>query len=243
MFFFFHLMVGVATGLLISELLRSKRWLLPVAVGSILSDLIDKPLGHIILHDTLGNGRIIGHSLLFVLLIIVVVIVWSRYNGSITGYGLVVGVLIHQILDSMWVSHQTWFFPLFGMFPKRDLPGYFVNSFWRELTSPQEWLALLFLALIGVIILGEWYYLHHPFSSTLTRFKSPLMTTGGLIAVGFGLMVLFNLQNIRKSPFAPLVEGGDPLILALALIWCGLIFVYIAWRRIHNPDSPLKIKS
>ena len=36
-----------------------------VALGSMLSDIIDKPLGLIILKDVLYNGRLIGHTLLF----------------------------------------------------------------------------------------------------------------------------------------------------------------------------------
>lgn len=98
------------------------------------------------------------------------------------------------------------------MFPKRDLPDYFVNSFWRELTSPQGWLALFFLVLIGTLILSERYYSPHPFNRILRSLKSQLMTTGGMIAMGIRLYMLFNLTGVQKGPFSLLVRGET--------IWC-----------------------
>lgn len=40
-----------------------------LAIGALLPDLIDKPIGRVIFASTLANGRIIGHTLLFTLLI------------------------------------------------------------------------------------------------------------------------------------------------------------------------------
>jgi len=38
-----------------------------VALGAILPDLIDKPIGRILLGESVANGRLFGHTLLFVL--------------------------------------------------------------------------------------------------------------------------------------------------------------------------------
>ena len=40
-----------------------------LAIGAILPDLIDKPIGEVIFASTFGNGRIVGHTLLFSLLL------------------------------------------------------------------------------------------------------------------------------------------------------------------------------
>lgn len=38
-------------------------------IGSLLPDIIDKPLGHLLFREALSNGRTYGHTLLFLLLI------------------------------------------------------------------------------------------------------------------------------------------------------------------------------
>ena len=40
-----------------------------IALGAILLDLIDKPIGRILLGESVANGRLFGHTLLFVLLL------------------------------------------------------------------------------------------------------------------------------------------------------------------------------
>lgn len=270
MFFFFHLLVGVVTGLLLSEILRSRRWLLPLAVGSVLPDLIDKPLGHILFAETIGNGRIIGHSLVFLATILMIAVLLWKYRGSLLFFGLGIGVLIHQVLDSMWEIQATWYYPLFGPFPTKDLPNFFINSFWRSLASPQEWLALLLLAGIGLIFLLKWSASRcalfqdlsntqqksssisqegsHPpsgsipktiimffictLSGLLTQMMYPCMTAAGLVLVGLGISVYANLSHIESTWLSLLVKGGDPFIMALALFWCGAIFLWIPYRRL-----------
>ncbi|OEU51521.1 MAG: hypothetical protein BA871_09955 [Desulfuromonadales bacterium C00003096] len=39
-----------------------------IAIGVILPDLIDKPIGRILLGESVANGRLFGHTLLFVLI-------------------------------------------------------------------------------------------------------------------------------------------------------------------------------
>lgn len=48
-----------------------------ILVGSVLPDIIDKPLGGIILKDTIGNGRIYAHTLLFLLSLFVIGVIFG----------------------------------------------------------------------------------------------------------------------------------------------------------------------
>lgn len=237
MFFFFHLLVGVATGLFLSEVLRSRRWFLPVAVGSILPDLIDKPLGHIIFAETIGNGRIIGHSLIFLVIILILAFFQWKYRGSLLCFGVGIGVLLHQVLDSMWKIPKTWYFPLYGPFPMGDYHAYFSGSFWRELTSPQEWLAVVLLICIGVLFLGEWFAGSRASLSIIPRIRWPCMTALGMVTIGTGIFVLVRLESIGSSLLYPVVSGGDPLICALALIWCGFVFLLLPLLHLSRGDD------
>jgi len=83
-----------------------------LALGSLLPDLIDKPLGWLV-YGTPSMGRIYAHTLLFLMLLMVLAVVsWDIRLASLSG-----GVLAHLILDSMWNSPTTLFWPLRGPFP------------------------------------------------------------------------------------------------------------------------------
>lgn len=114
MFVFGH--IGISVGLLY---LINKRFNFPVdyryvILGAMLSDIIDKPLGNIFLYEALNNGRIIGHSLLFALLLTLIGI--YRKNILYIAYG----VWMHLLLDSMWLNPVTLFWPLLGNFQHAD---------------------------------------------------------------------------------------------------------------------------
>ncbi len=82
-----------------------------VALGSLLPDIIDKPLGWII-YGTPSMGRIYAHTLLFLLLFIALAFFfWDIRLASLSG-----GVLAHLVLDSMWNSPTTLFWPFRGAF-------------------------------------------------------------------------------------------------------------------------------
>jgi inner membrane protein len=90
-----------------------------VILGSILPDLIDKPLGVFILADELSNGRVFAHSLLFVLLLLAAALVWWRTAGPALSC-LALGSAAHLILDRLWEEPQTLFWPLFQLRPERQ---------------------------------------------------------------------------------------------------------------------------
>jgi len=90
-------------------------------IGSILPDIIDKPLGRIIFRNSISNGRIYCHTTLFLLLISIIGIylyVKFRNNHFLI---LSFGTFTHLIFDQMWLASHTLFWPLYGWnFPQGE---------------------------------------------------------------------------------------------------------------------------
>lgn len=86
-----------------------------LAIGSMLPDIIDKPLGFMIF-GTMNHGRIFAHTLLFLLVLAALAI--SIRDIRLASLGA--GVLIHLSLDLMWNSPVILLWPLLGSFPPAD---------------------------------------------------------------------------------------------------------------------------
>jgi inner membrane protein len=96
---------------------KNKRlWIITaILFGSMLPDIIDKPLGHYLMGDFFGyNGRIIAHTLLFALVILILGLFIYIWRKSILGLLVWYGVLMHLILDSMWKNPRTLLWPALG---------------------------------------------------------------------------------------------------------------------------------
>jgi membrane-bound metal-dependent hydrolase YbcI (DUF457 family) len=85
-----------------------------VIIGSLLSDIIDKPLGNIVFYGVLNNGRIIGHTIAFALLLTAA----GLFKKKVLC--LAYGVWMHFVLDMMWLNPVTLLWPLLGNFQKTD---------------------------------------------------------------------------------------------------------------------------
>jgi len=107
MLLFAHLGLTLAAG-------RFMRWadLAFLALGSMLPDIIDKPLG-LLAFGTLAAGRTIGHTLLFLLVLAAL----AFYLKDLRLASVSIGVLAHLVLDFMWQSPVILFWPLLGNFP------------------------------------------------------------------------------------------------------------------------------
>ncbi len=92
--------------------------IVPLAIGSMLPDLIDKPLGYV-LYGTPAMGRIYAHTFLFLLLLFVLMV--SLENRLILA--IFFGVLSHLALDTIWRSPKIFLWPLLGGFPVVDSIG------------------------------------------------------------------------------------------------------------------------
>jgi hypothetical protein len=94
-------------------------------VGSLLPDLIDKPIGGIFFYTTFQNSRIFAHTLCFSVLLIAlglyILVRWRQLWLLTLGFG----DLVHLILDQMWLYPRTLLWPAFGWnFPKSDTEGF-----------------------------------------------------------------------------------------------------------------------
>jgi hypothetical protein len=105
-------------------------------IGALLPDLIDKPLGRVIFATTIANGRIIGHTLLFSLLIFSIGLYLFEKRRDIIILSLASGSFFHLMEDQMWETPKTLFWPLFGLrFPKDYIDNSGIWYLIRELEN------------------------------------------------------------------------------------------------------------
>ncbi|MCK9306591.1 MAG: metal-dependent hydrolase [Methanoculleus sp.] len=183
MYLIAHAMVGVLIGLVIAAIAGDRRVLALAVLGAVLPDLIDKPLGHIILNGTVNYGRIYFHGLTILFLILLAGIILYRYRGRIGLLALAAGMASHQFFDAMWRHPVEWFWPFLGPLPRHDYAeDFFWDAILRELAQPSEWLFLFLIA-------GLFAYLYRQeLGALLTRFASP--GTRQIIFVVFGLVIV-----------------------------------------------------
>lgn len=121
-----------------------------LAVGAILSDIVDLPVG-IVLWDDYGTVRLFGHSILFGVGVMVVVLLATRRGVWRKRLILLAtGVLLHLALDAMWQSPGTLWWPFLGDgFTAAGFASYadYVGSF---LTNPVVWVG----EIVGIAYLG-----------------------------------------------------------------------------------------
>lgn len=88
-----------------------------VAVGSMLPDLVDKPLALFVL-DNFGT-RTYGHTLAFSLALCLLGFAVLLRTRQTYGLALAGASLIHLVLDAMWTLPQVLYWPLLGWtFPR-----------------------------------------------------------------------------------------------------------------------------
>ena len=103
-----------------------------ILLGALLPDLIDKPLGHILLPDVLANGRTFLHTLLFLVLTILAAFIIYRQKCGMWGVYIAFGVLTHFIMDAMWCDPITFFWPLYGAFQKNPGISAWILEIWIQ---------------------------------------------------------------------------------------------------------------
>ncbi len=124
------------------------------ALGSLLPDIIDKPVGHFLFKETFHyNGRIFSHTLLLVILLMATAFFLPRLKARGWLIALSAGVLMHLILDYMWLTPQTLFWPLLGWAFPYSVESDWVGTMLRVLThNPEAFLPeLAGVAIIGIL--------------------------------------------------------------------------------------------
>lgn len=108
-----------------------------LVAGSLLPDLLDKPVGQILFADTIGTGRWVGHTLLFSTALIALVLMTTRRGRRRRAWmALAVGSLLHLMLDAMWTLPEVLFWPALGLEFPPGPPEYWANFFQRLFDSP-----------------------------------------------------------------------------------------------------------
>jgi len=144
---------------------RATTWLTSLAnrvdirvllIGSLLPDIIDKPIGQYLFRDTFSNGRIFSHTLLFLTLISLggLLVYWRGRKTWLLA--LAFGTLIHLVLDVMWLTPRTFLWPLYGFsFGRIDLSHWIQDMLDGLLNQP----VVVLPELAGAIVIGWFLWL------------------------------------------------------------------------------------
>ena len=196
-----HLIIGLIIGFILYEIFHARTLIVFCAIGSVLPDLVDKGLGHIIFSASLDNGRIFFHSLGMVLLFAVVgLIVWNYYRSFaflVVGFG----VLLHQLADVMWTSPVTWYYPLLGSYPVDFAPDNFEQAILTEHTSVTEW--IFFIAIMALaFVLYRNKTLHDTLVDPDPRMQQKTRKFyGGLVGVALFVLTIAAIIITIWEPF------------------------------------------
>jgi len=97
-----------------------------VIIGSLLPDIIDKPIGQYFFNNMYGTGVLYCHTLLFVILLFML--------GYLTRKSFILllsfGSFVHLILDFMWRRPRKLLWPLFGFTFQKSTPIPFGEYLW-----------------------------------------------------------------------------------------------------------------
>lgn len=90
------------------------RWVL---LGSVLPDLLDKPLGAVFFNDQFETHRLMGHALVFPVLGLFAVLGLTKRGSALRKglIGVVIGSLVHLVLDGAWIDAEAFMWPFFGL--------------------------------------------------------------------------------------------------------------------------------
>ena len=118
-----------------------------VLVGSLLPDIIDKPVWFLAASDTSLSGRDYAHTLLFNLALFIGGLVLIRYRKS---WLLIIWLssFMHLIFDQLWNSPVVLLWPLLGPLPKKATVGWLSNIFQTLFVYPDVYIP----EIIGLII-------------------------------------------------------------------------------------------
>lgn len=136
-------------------------------IGSLLPDIVDKPIGLYFFRETFSNGRIFCHALLFLVLISLTGLYFYRHQGKTWGLTLSFGTFAHLILDQIWYTPRTLLWPLLGNFERIGLSNWTMNIFYALFNDP----AVYIPEIAGAVILFWFMWVLLDTKQTLLFFK------------------------------------------------------------------------
>ena len=124
-----------------------------VLLGSLLPDIIDKPVFLLIGDSASLSGRDYAHTLLFNLALFVSGMVLFRYRKP----GLLIisfSSFMHLVLDQMWGSSVILLWPLMGPLPHGETSGWLADRFQGLFLYPQVYIP----EIIGLLVIFFFTY-------------------------------------------------------------------------------------
>jgi inner membrane protein len=124
-----------------------------VIAGSILPDIIDKPIFLIFGDKIILSGRDYAHTLLFNLSLLVIGLILIRYKKS---WLLVISLasFMHLILDRIWECPVVLLWPLLGPITGEETAGWVYERWYSIFTIPSVYIP----EIIGLVILTAFLY-------------------------------------------------------------------------------------
>ena len=127
-------------------------------IGSLLPDIIDKPLGYLILQKTISNGRVFCHSLLFLMIIVFAGIYLYQKRKNNWLLVLSFGIFTHLIFDQMWLAPHIILWPLYGWsFPQgnQDIILWIEDMLMGLITNPGTYIPEIIGALMLLFLIWQ----------------------------------------------------------------------------------------
>ncbi len=126
-------------------------------VASLLPDIIDKPLGLVLFAPAFGSGRLFAHTIWFPVDLLAAGVLLHGFRGGRVLPVLAFGSGMHLLLDRMWRTPATLFWPLLGPFPQGSNPDQWLATIIRTLlTDPGAYVpeiagAILLIPLLTIV--------------------------------------------------------------------------------------------
>jgi inner membrane protein len=127
-----------------------------LVIGSLLPDIVDKPLGVLFF----GEGRVFTHSLLVTLLVLMIGFYLYLNHKQTAVLAVAWGMASHVVLDFMWMSPKVFLWPLYGWGFPTGVRTTYLSVWLSTLTHDPgvyitEIIGLLILAVLTGILVGK----------------------------------------------------------------------------------------
>ncbi len=123
-------------------------------LGAVLSDVVDTPVG-LVFYGSVGSVRLVGHSLLFASVVMVIVLLRTRRGRPRKRWmPLAVGLFVHLFLDAMWADPESLWWPFLGLdFSPADGAG--VGAYLSAVLGDWRVWALEAVGLVYLVVLAR----------------------------------------------------------------------------------------
>ena len=123
-----------------------------VLLGSLLPDILDKPLWLFAFSDIFPDGRSYGHTFLFNLVLFICGLILIRYKKS---WLLIISLsaFIHLTLDQIWDNAVTLWWPLLGPFYRVETTGWLASIIHGLFSDPSTYIPEI-IGLVIILVMG-----------------------------------------------------------------------------------------